>query len=246
MTRRNDKRNQRRNQREANTTASVSFGAILSKIFSEVLGKRDDAKDGIIEEPFDGIRKVSYNHYASGVKVPNDGTAAEIPIPKDFEVFISEEGKPMIRRKVEKEEESTNDEKKPLTYEQIAKELYKGQEVIYWSPEFSNEDEAIRSYKCERGFAGLYNCMTEAQVKRLMAFNKLQNIAYYLNDGWKPDFKDKSPKWFIYAEKDGYGVYYNTDGMGCGCLFKTAELAKLAIGIMGEKSLGDLYNANWY
>lgn len=205
----------RRKSREAVNALSE----IISKVFDEVIRKREEVKD----EQFSGIRKVSDNHYESGVRVPDDGTAREIPIPDGFEVFISEEGKPMIRRKIEGEcEEVVKDE--PLTYDKIAHDFYGNKEAP----------------------TDPTNCLSKEQARRVRAFNKLQNIAIYLNDGWKPDLKDDSPKWFVNSENGEYHVYYDLHSMGCGCLFKTEELAKEAIRIMGRESLRDLYNNDWY
>lgn len=252
MTRRNNKRNQRRNHKEDNSStiaASMMFGAIMNKIFDKVHDerkKKTKVKD-LADEPFDGIRKVSDNCIESGVCIPDDGTAKEIPVPEGFQIFISEDGKPMIRKKVEDDGEH---KKKftQLAYYKLAKELYQGCNTYYWNVNTDNEYEAIDTYECNAAdYDSLFNCHTEAQVKRLMAFNKLQNIATYLNEGWKADFKDDSDKYFIYLDgvNKTYNVAYNIHCMDCGVQFKTAELAKKAIDIMGESSLADLFNTNW-
>ena len=83
-----------------------------------------------------------------------------------------------------------------------------------------------------------------AQAKRMLAFNKLQNIAKYLNGGWKPNFKDNSQKWSIFKE-----ICYGT---ACECMtnfggiyFKNADLADEAIRLMGKESLDDLFSTDW-
>ena len=79
-----------------------------------------------------------------------------------------------------------------------------------------------------------------------MAFNKLQNIAKYLNEGWNPDFNDDSQKFFIILDFDNkYNVAYNTYESTSVVYFKTEELANRAITIMGKDSLADLFNTNW-
>lgn len=246
MTRRNGKRNERRNRnhrnftedKTANMAAAMVFGAIMSKILGKSLTDKEEH-----DKPFSGIRKVSDKHLESGIIVPADGSATEIPIPEGFDVFISEEGKPMIRRKIEDEGEPVNDVPKPITYEDIAKDLYKDNgRKFFWN----SDTDFIDNYSCDWDFKALINCMSETQVKRLMAFNKLQNIAIYLNDGWHPDFNDESKKWFIMSNGNfKYKVGYNTRCMGSGVHFKTKELAEEAARIMGEESLADLFNPNW-
>ena len=251
MTRRNDKRNQRRNHKEDNSStiaASMIFGAIMNKIFDKVHDekeKKTKVKD-LADEPFDGIRKVSDNCIESGIHIPADGTAKEIPVPEGLQIFISEDGKPMIRKKVEDDGEQKN-KFAQIAYHQLAKDLYKGAYPYYWNVNTDNEYEAIDTYECSADYDCLFNCYTEAQVRRLMAFNKLQNIATYLNDGWKPDFKDDSDKYFIYLDgvNKKYHVARNVHCMDSGVHFKTEKLAERAIEIMGEASLADLFNTNW-
>ena len=88
------------------------------------------------------------------------------------------------------------------------------------------------------------NCTSIAQTKRMIAFNKLQNIAKYLNDDWKPNFKDGSKNWYIYKDIL-YGVTFNhTTNQGI-VYFKNADLANEAIQWMGKDSLNDLFSTDW-
>lgn len=188
------------------------------------------------------------------MNVPNDGTAVEIRVQEGFVVFFNEEGKLMIQKKTDKTEDRLP------SYEKISEDLYKGRKVRYWNPNVAGEVDQIDSYDCEWGYASLYNCFSEAQVKRLMAFNKLQNIALYLNDGWKPDFNDsEEDKYYIafnggdvmHRDDDGETFNFSVHNNVCDpcytsmVYFKTEELAHEAIGIMGEESLTDLFVASW-
>lgn len=256
----NTNRNQRSEQ-AADMAASMAFGAIISKIFGTIpeplrkVQEKVESDRHNDDKPFSGIRQVSDNHLETGVIVPADGTAVEMSIPEGFEVFISEDGKPMIRKKAD-EDKAQKKENKPVTYHQIAKDLFKGSEPYYWNVNTDVEVEAIDSYECNADFEALFNCNTKAQVKRLMAFNKLQNIAIWLNDGWRPDFDDaEEDKYYIsyngggVTSKDKDGEYLNFsvhsssfdpayDAM---VYFKTEKLALEAIGIMGKNSLEDLF-----
>lgn len=257
MTRRNNKRNARRErnhntnskhseEQAANIAASMAIGALIGKMFGtlpEPLRQVQEKFESIKhtdDKPFSGIRKVSNNHLETGVIVPADGSAAEIKIPDNLEVFISEDGKPMIRKKVEGETKIKKVTTSPkLTYQKIAEELFchdfidiYGNE-LYPDNDYSKYDAA--------------NCTSEQQAKRLLAFNKLQSIAKYLNKGWKPDFCCSSKKYFIWecGTTGKYTVGYNTNFNEGSVYFKTEDLAKQAIDIMGEQSLADLFNTNW-
>ena len=124
MTRRNDKRNQRRTRNHGNEKpelspiASMLLGALLGKGAEMVAKASEKHKE---TKPFNGIRNVSDNCFESGVCVPTDGTAKEIPVPKGFEIFISEDGKPMVRKKIKGDGEP---QKEHLTYEKIADVLF--------------------------------------------------------------------------------------------------------------------------
>ena len=239
MTRKNDKRNNRRNSRQRNNNpelppfAQMLFGAIvdkgvdmIAKKMAEIAEKEtpDIHAEGISNQDVTNIN----NGKASLTKctIPTDGTAVELPIPDNLQVFISEDGKPMIRKKIEGDEEPTNnaEEGNPITYDDICKKLFL--DMIAYK----------KSVKCT----------TPEQVKCMTAFNKLQNIAKYLNKGWKPNFKDATQKWFI-AEQY-FGVYEAkfTCSVDFGIVyFKSKELAFEAIRLMGKDSLNDLFSTDW-
>ena len=264
MTRRNNKRNARRErnhntnskhseEQAANIAASMAIGALMGKMFGtlpESLCQVQEKFESIKhtdDKPFSGIRKVSNNHLETGVIVPADGSAAEIKIPDNLEVFISEDGKPMIRKKVEGNPNVKKEVDEPITYYKLSKDLFLGTKPYYWNVNTDIESETIDTYECNAEFVSLFNCNSEAQVKRLMATNKLQNIAIWLNNGWHPNFNNGNEKkyFIICTGYDKYTVAYNTYCQSSDIYFKTEELAKKAIDIMGEQSLADLFNTNW-
>lgn len=253
MTRRNDKRNNRRNSRQRNNNpelppiAQMLFGAIVGKGVDMIAKKMaeiteqetpDIHAEGISNQDVTNIN----NGKASLTKctIPTDGTAVELPIPDNLQVFISEEGKPMIRKKIEGDEKPSDaEEGKPITYDDICKELFL--DMIAYK----------KSVKCT----------TPAQVKRCDAFNKLQNIAKYLNDGWKPNLDDTlQEKFYIASEGLGeaesdfpidlikhYGVYCQVDEpvYPTSIYFKSSKVAHDAVLLMGKDSLNDLFSTDW-
>lgn len=248
MTRRNDKRNNRRNSRQRNNNTEVSqfaqmiLGAILSKgagIIANAL--MDKAGEKTEDKPHTGIRQ-SDNLLESSCIINGDGSATEIPIPDGFQIFISEDGKPMIRKKIEGDEKKTPDaeEGNHITYRDILEKLY-FKKLAYWIFDKSIESGIQTQYNFEDSL----NCTSEAQAKRMDAFNKLQNISKYLNGDWKPDFSTPEKKWFINEELGDFDPAFNVTENNGSVYFKSEYAANEAIRLMGEESLKDLFSTDW-
>lgn len=251
MTRRNDKRNNRRNRQRNNQPelppfAQMLFGAILGK-GAEMIANKMKEKDentpsinteGITDKDIQNINEG--NASLSKLRIPNDGSAVEYPIPENLEFFFDEEGKLMVRKKQDGEP-ALNEEtqEKPITYADILKELYLGK-TAYWIYDQNIEFGKQTSYN----FEDAVNCTSVAQAKRMVAFNKLQNIAKYLNKGWQPNFRDHSKKWSI-CKYICYGTQCTIETNEGNVYFKSADLADEAIRLMGEDSLNDLFSTDW-
>lgn len=118
-----------------------------------------------------------------------------------------------------------------LTYEKIADKLFRNKKYYYIA-----SDGGIM--KTSIGCSCPNTASTRRQLKRLLALNKLMNVAYYLNDGWEPDWNDKSQrKYFIYYNNsDKYFVIDINNYCNYGVIyFKSKEIAKQAIEILGEE-----------
>lgn len=252
MTRRNEKRNNRRNRQrnngndEASKFASMMMDAIIGKAFEKVFGNKDDRySSGIHAEGISNQDVTNINNGKASLTkftIPTDGTAVELPIPDNLQVFISEDGKPMIRKKIEGDAKPTNDaeEGKPITYDNICKDLFYNKDAYY----LDKSNKVSSWVMTSSNYNDFDNCTSIAQAKRMIAFNKLQNIAKYLNGGWKPNFKDGSKNWYIYKDIL-YGVTFNhTTNQGI-VYFKNADLADEAIRLMGKDSLNDLFSTGW-
>ena len=262
MTRRNDKRNNRRNRQhnnnsELNPFAQMLLGALLGKgagMITEALMKK--AEENTEDKPHTGIRQ-SGNLLESSCIINGDGSATEIPIPDGYQIFISEDGKPMIRKKTEGDEKKTPDDKegKPSTYDDICKDLFLNKRT-YWLGNKKINYLYSDEYNCN----DLNNCTSNAQAKRVAAFIKLQNIAKYLNKEWEPNFDDTLQEKFYISytgdepESDlpvdllkSYQVYCKVDEpvYESSIYFKTEKLACEAIRLMGKESLNDLFSTDW-
>lgn len=251
MTRRNDKRNNRRNRQRNNQPelppfAQMLFGAILGKGAEMIANKMKENDEntpsihteGITDKDIQNINEG--NASLSKLYIPTDGTAIEFPTPENLEFFFDEEGKLMVRKKQDGEPAPNEETQcKPITYGDVLKELYLGK-TAYWIYDQNIEFGKQTSYN----FEDAVNCTSVAQAKRMVAFNKLQNIAKYLNKGWQPNFRDNSKKWSI-CKYICYGTQCTIETNEGNVYFKSADLADEAIRLMGEESLNDLFSTDW-
>lgn len=256
MTRRKDKRNNRRNSRQRNNTpelppfAQMLFGKIVGKGVDMIAKKMaENAEQETPDIHAEGISNQDVTNINNGkatlskLRIPADGSAVEYPIPDNLQFFFAEDGKLMVRLKIEGDENPTDaGEGNHITYDDILKELFLKKTAFWFCDKchIGKGTQSIISYK------DAVNCTTPAQAKRYAAFNKLQNIAKYLNDGWKPDFKKGTYNWYIIKRRyGGYkAVFVSSENDGI-VYFKSADLVNEAIRLMGEESLNDLFSTDW-
>lgn len=250
MTRRNEKRNNRHNRQRSNKTELSPFsqmllGALLGKgveMISKKMAEKetpDIHAEGITNKDINNIN--NGNATLSKLRIPADGSAVEYPIPDGLSFFFNEEGKLMVRKKIEGDAEAPDDkEGKPITYDDICKELFLHKKT-FWVSSKIIEAGVLR----HNSHNDINNCTSKAQAKRLVAFNKLQNIAKYLNKGWKPDFRSHERKWSIIKDEESYSPVYILTTNDANVYFKSKDLALEAICLMGKESLNDLFNEDW-
>lgn len=252
MTRRNDKRNNRRNrqrnnQPEFSPIGSMLLGALLGK-GAEMITKKMMEKDentpsihteGITDKDIQNINEG--NASLSKLYIPNDGTAIEFPTPDNLQFFFEEEGKLMVRKRQDcKPVPNEETQEKPITYDDICKELFLDKKT-YWL----GNKKINYFYPDVVNFNDINNSTSVAQVKRLAAFNKLLNIAKYLNGDWKPDFDGHQENWNICKEGDNYLALWTGTTEHPSVYFKSEEAAYEAVRLMGEDSLNDLFSTDW-
>ena len=252
MTRRNDKRNNRRNRQRNNTQelppfAQMLFGAIVGKGVDMIAKKMAEiAEQETPDIHAEGISNQDITNINNGkatlskLHIPSDGSAVEYPIPDNLQFFFAEDGKLMVRNKTEHENVPNKEEEKPITYDDICKKLFCNNK-IYWA----YKDGIDSDMASPSNYKDVDNCTSEAQVKRLIAFNKLQNIAKYLNDGWKPKFNYNKENWCICKEEEDFVPRYNQLTNDGSVYLKNEDLTNEAIRLMGEESLNDLFSTDW-
>ena len=188
--------------------------------------------EGINNEDINNIN--NGNATLSKLRIPADGSAVEYPIPDGLTFFFNEEGKLMVQ----KAPGDKNGE--PITYDEVLKELYY-KKIVYWV----NNTRISYAITKENDYNDINNCASEAQCKRMVAFNKLQNIAKYLNKGWKPDFRSPERKWSIVNDGESYSSVCVMTINNANVYFKSKDLALEAIRLMGDESLNDLFKTDW-
>ena len=253
MTRRNDKRNNRRNRQRNNQPelppfAQMLFGAILGKgaeMIANKMKEKDENTpsihtDGITDKDIQNINEG--NASLSKLYIPNNGTAVEYPIPENLKFFFDEEGKLMVCKKHAQNDHPQNEktQEKTITYDDILKELFLDK-IASWigRTKIYTATIGVVNYNDQN------NCTTEAQAKRLLAFNKLMNIAKYLNGDWMPDFDGNNKNWFIRIENGKYVARFFKWFNNGSVYFKSEEAANRAILLMGENSLNNLFSTDW-
>lgn len=148
-----------------------------------------------------------------------------IQIPDTLEIKEIKDGKIIL---VEKE--------KKLTYEDVTKKLF-GTKTVYWINKFGGIDYADNIRDCY--LLNASNCTSERQAKKLLAINKLMNVAKYLNGDWQPDWNSGEGKYYIFLEhiNDSLFIDYAVEFQNGDVYFKSEELAKQAIEILGEETI---------
>ena len=252
MTRRNDKRNNRHNRQRNNKTelspfASMLLGALLGKSTEMIAEKMAEKAKKTPDIHVEGITNKDINNINNGnatlskLRIPADGSAVEYPIPDGLSFFFNEEGKLMVHKKIEGDAETPDDkEGNPITYDDVLKELYY-KKTAYWVSS-SNIKHATTG---EGSYNDINNCASKAQCKRMVAFNKLQNIAKYLNKGWNPDFPGSNNYTICKNYAGEYSLLGNRKRQAGAIYFMTKDLANEAIRLMGEESLNDLFSTDW-
>lgn len=132
---------------------------------------------------------------------------------------------------------------KKLTYEDVAKELFKDKVICY-----INAVGAVGKGKVEKEYV-LYpnNCTSKEQAEKLIAINKLMNVVKYLNGDWSPDWEDNNNEFKYYINhyhkviNISYTSHYNSSNV----YFKSEELARQAIEILGEETIKLALSTDW-
>lgn len=148
----------------------------------------------------------------------------EIEVPQGYEIDKEQSSfEKIVFKKVEEK----------LTYSDIAEKLF-----AFNGHYYINDDGRIM--KTSTGWQCPNVAPTEHQLKRLLAINKLMNVAHYLNDGWEPDWGDENAyKYYLYYNHKNkkIAIDCNRITQKPSVHFKSEKLIEQAIEILGEETI---------
>lgn len=129
-----------------------------------------------------------------------------------------------------------------LTYNDIARELFFTNPTFYFT---TDEDIALSETGVD-SYVDCLNCTSGEQAEKLLAINRLMNVAKYLNGDWRPNWEDyKEEKFCLQVLYGTVGVAVTvTQNFGC-VHFKSFELAQKAIKILGEDTVRLALSTDW-
>ena len=125
--------------------------------------------------------------------------------------------------------------RKVLCYADIAKELFLDRGIAYYAGPCKGEIASIGIN--DYSYADSINCVSKKQAEKLLALNKLINVAKYLNGDWKPNFNDGVYKYYVSIRKGKLTVSVTYSIQSVEILFESKELAEQAIEILGEETI---------
>lgn len=160
----------------------------------------------------------------------------KIEIPKGFEIDREKSTFEKIAfKKIEKQE--------PKTYEEVADLSIRGRDGFYISD--NDNGRVCGMWSISLSANQPHIALTKEQLEWILALNKLQNVANYLNGEWKPDWQNKCwDKHYLYYSHETLTVEVGSTRAirYSSVYFKSAQLAQKAIEILGEgeikKALG--------
>lgn len=135
--------------------------------------------------------------------------------------------------------------KKVITYQEVV-------EMLFFMKDSYYIDDQGKIRKIEKTNEVAYkdpnNCTSKKQAEKLIAINKLMNVSKYLNGDWHPDW-DKPQEKKYYIKVDAYPYSLKVDFNLCyrdgNIYFKSEELAKQAIEILGEDTIKLALSTDW-
>jgi len=136
--------------------------------------------------------------------------------------------------------------KKKPTYGEIARELFYRKESFYISDSGYNINGGFVNEGYDNWLYNKTRATSEKQLEKLLAINKLMNVAKYLNGDWKPDWENCEDKYYIAIDENNTLYIFPMDCNNMGSVyFKSKELAQQAIDILGEDTIRLVLSTDW-
>lgn len=133
---------------------------------------------------------------------------------------------------------------KKLRYSDVARSLFKDKQSHYIG-NYGMINPWLARDLAESCFPNITTSVDQAI--KLLAINKLMNVAKYLNQDWKPDWNnDGEYKYYIYIKRSDNKIDVDRCLYRNGHIFfKTKDLAKQAIDILGEDTIRLALSTDW-
>lgn len=131
--------------------------------------------------------------------------------------------------------------KKVLSYEDVAKDLFENKNGYYTSKNGEISSTRLNG----ENYSDSNNCTSEKQAKKLLAINKLMNVAKYLNA--KEPKSEFDTRYYIRIIHGRLTIRCTCPkATNCGAIYFTSEkLAEQAIKILGEETIRIALSTNW-
>lgn len=133
---------------------------------------------------------------------------------------------------------------KKLTYEDVVKDLF-SECYTYCLDYKSNVIERFRGVSYKDLSNGL-NCTSKKQAEKLIAINKLMNVAKYLNGKAKTMPKDGRLYYLLLDDGNIKSDWIIPSAINYGCVFfYSRELSQIAVDILGEDTIRTALSIDW-
>lgn len=132
---------------------------------------------------------------------------------------------------VEKEKE------KKLTYDDIARKLFCKDNLVAFIDVNGIINDVVNLNFTDDDIIAPNSCTSKKQAEKLLAINKLMNVAKYLNGDWQPDWNRPDEKYFILSDNSVLTIQSVSSIQCLDIYFKSEELAEQAIEILGEETI---------
>lgn len=183
-----------------------------------------------------GYEVITYQQFKQLINNENMETKeVKIQVPEGYEIDKESSTSELIKFKPIK---------KVSTYEDVAMKLFFGKSFFFIT---TCSDIEISNVKSKDSALEPNNCTSCNQARKLLAINKLMNVAKYLNGDWKPNWNNsKEEKWFLKIDECNNVCTGDVEYTClCNVFFKSCGLAKQAIEILGEETIKTALSTDW-
>lgn len=130
---------------------------------------------------------------------------------------------------------------KKLTYADVAKALFYKKEYC----SIKTNGEVLVNCSSNENICDANNAVSKRQLHKLLAINKLMNVAKYLNEDWRPDWTANNSKYALYLDNGNINVISDTFFQYSMVYFSRKELALQAVEILGEHTIRLALSTDW-